>query len=106
MLISGVAITHATDGKSGRGEISAPRPKPKTVPPSRKSGKSEPTTAAIRNFSAPESFFLKMRSRASSAAVALPEPPPSPPWTGSFLSISITTRPFALSAAMAGSTIR
>ena len=95
---SGVTTTQAIDGKSGSGYTCSPRPTPNTVPPTRNSGRSDPTSAAIRNFSAPGSAFFSARSSPSSVATAFAEAPPSPPCTGSRFSISMSTRPLTRSA--------
>ena len=80
--MSGVAITQGVAGRSGSGYTSSPRPTPKTVPPTRKRGMSDPTAAAKRNRSDPESCFFNAISRASSADTALPEilEAPTPKW--------------------------
>src|SRR5580704_1009267 len=104
--IAGVATTHAIADKSGKGKTSSPRPTPNTVPPTKNKGKSDPTSAAIPNRSGPDNPFFSARSSAKSVATAFPEAPPSPPCTGNRFSISTTTRPRALSATIARSTIR
>ena len=93
-------------GKSGKGKTSSPRPTPKQVPPTRNSGKSDPTSAAIRNLSGRGSRFFRALSRASKAPQHSPKPHPAHPAPADDFSISITTRPRAPSAAMARSTIR
>ena len=79
---------------------------PSTVPPTRNSGKSDPTSAAIPSRSSAGKFFFSARSSPTSAATAFAEAPPSPPCTGNRFSISMTTRPFAPSDCMVFSTMR
>src|SRR5512138_3981398 len=43
----GISNTIQCGGKSARGYISSPRPRPSAVPPDRKNGTSEPMCAAI-----------------------------------------------------------
>src|SRR5205823_5180686 len=47
----GIAITQGQPGRSSKGNTSSPRPEPRTVPPSRNNGTSEPTSSAIFSFS-------------------------------------------------------
>ena len=78
----------------------ADKPLPRAPPrapsrPPETSGKSEPTSAAMRSLSAPGNFFFSARSSASSVATAFPEPAPRPPCTGNRLSMVMVTRPRA-----------
>src|SRR5215471_9313327 len=50
--IAGVTTTQAVGGKSGKENTCSPRSRPSTVPPTKNNGRSEPTSAAIRNLSA------------------------------------------------------
>ena len=89
--VSGTAMTQGTEGKSASGDTSSPRPKPSTAPPIRKSGTSEPTSAATRSRSSALRVNPSSRSRPSRAAAALADPAPSPPWMGRRFSMWIVT---------------
>jgi hypothetical protein len=74
----GVTTTHATAGKSGSGYTCCPRPTPSTVPPTRNNGKSDPTSAAMRSFSAAGKTFFSALSSPSKVATAFAEAAPPP----------------------------
>ena len=103
---SGVITTHGCAGKSSSGYTCSPRPRPRTVPPMRNNGKSEPTSPAILRRSAGDKDFFNARSKPSMALTAFDEAPPSPPCTGNLFSISMTTRAFDSRAFIAFSTMR
>ena len=81
---SGTATTHHVLGKSGIGTTNSPRPSPKTAPPNRNKGTSDPTSAANFNRSTPGSATPSSRSNPIKAAAALADPAPIPPCTGRF----------------------
>ena len=83
----GIATTTGTGGPSGSGNTASPRFSPKTVPPNRNSGTSDPTAAASAKRSGPPSAIPSSRSSPSSAAAAFADPAPRPPWMGNCFSI-------------------
>src|SRR5207244_4852560 len=80
---AGVGMTQGIGGRWARGKTCSPRPIPRIVPPTRKSGTSDPTSAAMRNFSSGAICVFRACSIPSMAAMALEEAAPSPPCTGS-----------------------
>jgi hypothetical protein len=102
---SGTATTQKTEGISGSGTTCSPRPNPKTDPPSKNSGTSDPTSPANCNRSAPGSATPNSRSNPIKAAAAFADPAPIPPCTGNRFSIWIATSAATPIRASAFSTI-
>ena len=70
-----------------KGSTCSPRPSPKTVPPIRNSGRSEPTSSHMRSRSSASSGFSASRSSANSVLTAFEDAAPSPPCSGRLFSI-------------------
>ena len=75
---SGVTTTQAIAGKSSSGYTCSPRPTPSTVPPTRNSGRSDPTSAAIRNRSVADSFFRQRSLQPQQRRHRIPRSPAQP----------------------------
>jgi len=83
----GTATTHQVFGRSGIGTTCSPLPKPKTAPPNKNKGTSDPISAASFNRSPPGNATPSSRSNPSNAAAAFADPAPIPPCTGNLFSI-------------------
>ena len=105
----GVTSNTGSDGPSGKGYSSVPRPKPKALPPCKKKGTSLPSEAPIRDSNSIGTRMPISAGNPSNTAAASVDPPPSPPPIGMRLvNLKLTRAPLPVSSkrALAARTIR